>query len=359
MIHIILGTKAQLIKMAPIMVGLKNQKIPYNFISTGQHQETINKLLKNFQIKKPDYNLYSGKDITGIFQMGMWILRILHQTFKNKKEIFKKDENGIILVHGDTFSTLLGALMGKVAKLKVGHIESGLRSFNLLNPFPEEITRILTFKLSDYYFCPGSWALNNIKKYNGKKIKTKENTLLDSLKLAVKNQNRTKVDIPKQKYAVITIHRFENIFNKKQFEQIIETIEDISEKIKVLFILHPPTKKKLIEFEFMDRLKKNKNIELRPRYDYFEFIKLVNNSEFLITDGGSNQEECFYLGKPCLILRNETERKEGLEKNVVLSKFDKEIITNFVENYKYYKIGSFKEKNSPSEIIVNKIKEFQ
>lgn len=243
MIHIVLGTKAQLIKMAPIMVELKNQKIPYNFISTGQHQETINKLLKNFQIKKPDYKLYSGKDITGIFQMGMWILRILHQTFKNKKEIFKKDENGIILVHGDTFSTLLGALMGKVTRLKVGHIESGLRSFNLLNPFPEEITRILTFKLSDYYFCAGNWALSNVKKYNGIKINTKQNTLLDSLRLAIKNQKNIKVDILNKKYVVITIHRFENIFKKKQFEQIIEIIEDISKKLKFYLFFIPQQKR--------------------------------------------------------------------------------------------------------------------
>ena len=267
MIHIILGTKAQLIKMAPVMVELKKNKIPYNFISTGQHKETMDKLLKNFNLLKPNHLLYSGKDITSVLQMFFWAIRILFKICKTKKKVFKKDKKGLILVHGDTFSTLLGALIGKLMKFKVGHVESGLRSFNLLNPFPEEITRVLTFKLSNYYFCSGDWAVKNLKKYKGVKINTKANTLLDSLKLAVKNRHKIKVKIPKEKYAVVTIHRFENIFNKKQFGKIIKIITNISKNIKILFILHKPTKKKLVEYNFLNILKNNKNIEFRPRYD--------------------------------------------------------------------------------------------
>ncbi len=359
MIHIILGTKAQLIKMAPVMVELQKQKINYNFIFTGQHKETIDILLNNFKIKKPDYVLYSEKDITGIFQMALWITKILFQTLKNKKKIFKKDKNGIVLVHGDTFSTLLGALMGKISKLNIAHIESGLRSFNLLNPFPEEITRILVFKLSNYYFCSGEWALNNLRKYKGKKINTKENTLFDSLALAIKNGEDKKIDIPGGKYVVFTIHRFENIFNKKRFEKIIDIVENISKNFKVLFILHPPTKKKLQKYNFLSRLKQNDNIDLRQRYNYFDFIGLINNSEFVVTDGGSNQEECFYLGKPCILLRHKTERKEGLEENVVLSKFNKKIIKDFIDNYEKYKIKTLDLKISPSRLIVNSIKNFK
>lgn len=109
----------------------------------------------------------------------------------------------------------------------------------------------------------------------------------------------------------------------------------------------------------MDRLKKNKNIELTPRYDYFEFIKLLNKSEFVISDGGSNQEECFYLGKPCLLLRNETERKEGIDKNVVLSNFDEKVINDFINNYQKYKFKMISDKQSPSKMIVNKIRGFK
>ena len=358
MIHVILGTKAQLIKMAPIMVELKKRNIPYNFIFTGMHQNTIKEILGNFSIKSPDFVLHSGKDITGIMENVFWAFKILAKVVFSGKKIFRGDRNGIVLVHGDTSSTFLGAVAGKIAGLKVAHIESGLRSFNLFKPFPEELTRILVFNLSDYYYCAGKWALKNIKKYNGKKINTIENTLLDALKLAVENQSRIKVNIPKQKYAVVTVHRFENIFNKKQFEKIIKIIEETSKKIKLLFILHPPTRKRLEEFEFMERLKKNKNIELRPRYDYFEFVKLISNAEFVFSDGGSNQEECYYLGKPCLLLRDETERKEGLGRNVVLSKFNEKVIKDFVKNYRKFKFKMVKNKVSPSETIVKDVRRF-
>src|SRR3990167_7948486 len=144
-IHIILGTRAQLIKMAPIMLILQDKKIPYNFIFTGQHKETIKDLRKDFGIKKPDIILHNGKDITGIFQATFWLTKMFFLVIFKKKKIFGEiKKNDILLTHGDTFSTILGAIMGKLAKIKVAHIESGLRSFNIFHPFPEEINRILT-----------------------------------------------------------------------------------------------------------------------------------------------------------------------------------------------------------------------
>ncbi|MDA1060786.1 MAG: UDP-N-acetylglucosamine 2-epimerase [bacterium] len=343
-IHIIIGTKAQLIKMAPVMVEMQKRSIPYNFVFTGQHQETIDQLRSNFGVKTPDITLHKGKDITKIPQMFFWILKIL---FKKPSFIAKND---LILVHGDTFSTLLGAIMGKRAKAKVAHIESGLKSDKLLHPFPEEITRRMTFRLSDYYFCPGKWAVNNLNKHKGKKINTLQNTLYDSLELILK-QNST-VDIPPEPYCICSIHRFENIFNKKRLKEIIEILNNTAKTMKMLFIMHPPTKSQLEKWDI-----KLPNIELRPRYDYKDFIQLLNNSQFIITDGGSNQEEAFYLGKPCILLRKTTERKEGLDKNVVISKYNPKTIKEFTENYNYerYKCNRLKTQHSPSRIIVNEL----
>ncbi|MBS3093534.1 UDP-N-acetylglucosamine 2-epimerase (non-hydrolyzing) [Candidatus Pacearchaeota archaeon] len=357
MIHIILGTRAQLIKMAPIMKEMQNQNIDYNFIFLAQHKETMNSMIEMFGIKKPDVIIGNiDQDITNSRTMALWSMKVITYALLNKNKVFRNDKNGIVLVHGDAPPAFLGALIAKCSGLKVAHIESGLRSFNLFSPFPEEIIRILTFSLTNYYFSPGDWAINNLKKYRGKKINTKENTLLDALHIALKNLDKIEVDIPTQKYCMATIHRFENISEKNKFKEILDIIENISKKIKVLFILHPPTRKKLEEYRLLEKLKENKNIELRPRYDYFEFIKLVINSEFLITDGGSNQEECYYLGKPCLLFRNETERKEGLGKNVLLSKFDKSVIDNFVDNYLKYKFDTLDNNLSVSKMIVNEIR---
>ncbi|MDP4010204.1 MAG: UDP-N-acetylglucosamine 2-epimerase [Candidatus Shapirobacteria bacterium] len=353
-LYIIIGTKAQLIKMAPIMIELKKRKIDYTYISTGQHQETIKDLISTFQIKKPDHTLYQGRDITKIWQMLIWSIGCIKNVLINRKKYFPK-KNGIVLVHGDTYSTVLGAIIGKICQQKVAYVEAGLRSFDIFNPFPEEIFRLITSQLADIHFCPGDFAYKNSQRYKGIKINTQINTLYDSLKLVIKNLNKIEVDIPQESYCIVSIHRFENIFNKKVFSKIIGQIEFISKSKKVLFILHKPTKEKLIEYGLLVKLEDNQNIELRPRYDYFRFIKLLNSADFIVTDGGSNQEECYYLGKPCLLMRKTTERKEGIGSNVLVSNYRNKIIKKFILNI-YSKQNKFiKHKSSPSEVIVNSI----
>lgn len=350
MIHIIIGTKAQLIKMAPVMKELADRNIGYNFIFTGQHNETIDELINVFKLKAPDYRLYSGRDITSVPAMIAWMIYCLFKSVKNKSEIFR-NKKGIALVHGDAFSALLGALMAKISGVKVGHVEAGLRSFNSFHPFPEEITRVLTSYLADYHFCPGEFALDNSRKYRGEKINTRENTLLDALNSAV--GGAVSADRPQEKYGLVSIHRFENVFNKKRFKSILDLLEEISGSIKLLFVMHPVTEKKLKEFGFMPELTGNTNIKLMPRIDYFRFIKFLNNSEFIITDGGSNQEESYYLGKPCLIMRKTTERKEGLGQNAVVAGYDKKITEDFVANYSKLTGNPGDFNVSPSKIIVD------
>ena len=359
MIHLIVGTKAQMVKIAPIMLELQNKDIPYNFIFTGQHQETMKALIDNFSTKDPDITLHKGEDITSIPAILIWMIRILWVTAFHRNHIFKNDKNGIVLVHGDTFSTLLGALMGKFCRLKVAHIESGLRSFNFLHPFPEEITRILTFALSDIYFCPGEWAIKNLANYQGEKHNTQFNTLLDSLRHVSTDFAPTKIYIPKEKFCVVTTHRFENVCNKNRFKRNIELIEFVANQMKCIFILHPITRRRLIQYNLYDRLANNSHIELTARYDYANFIQLLRCSEFVITDGGSNQEECFYLGKPCLLLRKKTERQEGLDANVVISEYNIDILKYFLKFYEQYKNPYLDDNISPSNIIVEKIKEYQ
>jgi len=353
-IYVILGTKAQLIKMAPVMAELQRREIDYRFIFTGQHRETIDQLRENFGVKKPDVILYDGADITGVVQMFFWSWRILLKVLFSKKKIFGDSApEDVLLVHGDTFSTVLGSLMGRFAGIKVGHVESGLRSFNYFHPFPEELTRVVTFYLSDYYFCPGDFAMKNLAKFKGKKVNLGANTLFDALQLARENFERVKVDIPKGKYAVCSVHRFENIFKKDRLEAVVDILERTVRKLPVLFIMHLPTKKQLEKFGLMERLEAIEGLELRPRYDYLEFIKLVDAAEFLMTDGGSNQEECFYLGKPCLLLRMATERDEGLDENVLLSGYSDDLIDSFVLDYSRYEREPLDLGESPSKLIVD------
>jgi UDP-N-acetylglucosamine 2-epimerase (non-hydrolysing) len=357
MIHVFIGTKAQLIKMAPIMQELQNRDIEYNFIFSGQHQDTIDDLRKNFGIKEPDIILHKGKDITGIIQMVAWAIKIFIITLYKRNEVWRNDKCGIVLNHGDTFSTLLGTLLARIHRHKSAHIESGLRSFDIFNPFPEELTRIIVFSLSNYYYCPNNWALDNLLKYKGNKVVTNGNTLYDALQTIKMVTPPTDLDIPTDDFAIASFHRFENIFKEDNLRKIVDIIITSTEKIKIVVIAHKPTLKKLEEFGLINILKQNKNIILRPRYDYLRFMKLVIASKFVMTDGGSNQEECNYIGKPCLIIRNATERLEGLNENAVLSKFDADIINDFINNYTNFKKEELTISPSPTQIIVNHLVE--
>ncbi|MEQ8821888.1 MAG: UDP-N-acetylglucosamine 2-epimerase [Sumerlaeia bacterium] len=356
MIHVVIGTKAQLIKMGPLMDLLEREGMPWNFIFTGQHHETIRDLRENFNVRDPDVILHEGKDIKSIPAMALWIVKVLFQSLRQRRRIFQEDRKGIVLVHGDTFSCLLGALLGRLHSHRVAHVESGLRSFDLFHPFPEEFVRILTFYLAHIYYCPGSWAVENLRKFRGEKIDTLANTLLDSLRLAKEKESAIEIALPNEPFCVFSTHRFENVFRTETLIRIVEIAELIAERLPLLFILHPPTRRQLEKRGLMERLSRNPNIELRPRYDYFSFIKLVSKSEFLATDGGSNQEECHYLGKPCLLLRMRTERREGLGETAVLSEFDGEKIDAFLRIYTALKPAPNRDLLFPSRAILDDLK---
>lgn len=360
MIHIIIGTKAQLIKMAPIMRRLQERKIPYNYISTGQHKSTMSDIHADFGIREPDITLYEGSDVTSIISMLVFGVRLLWATMRKGSVIFKKDKAGIVLVHGDTFSTLVGALMGRMQKLKVGHVESGLRSFNLLAPFPEELIRILVFRFSSYFFCPGDWAIENLNNIRGVKVNTYANTLLDAFRCALSDSVKPSKPglIPNHSYAVVTLHRFENIRSLKAMKRLIDAVTMIADQQRLLFVLHAPTEIQLLRFGYYDQLRNHPNIEFRQRYGYFDFIRLMQKADFIVSDGGSNQEECFYLGKPLLILREVTERLEGLGENAVLSRFDSNIIHHFLINYKSLCRHQYAGEVSPSDIIIDACAKF-
>jgi len=359
MIHILIGTRAQLIKMLPIMNDLDNRGIDYNFIFMAQHKATIYKILDQFKIKRPDYVICdTNKDIVKTKEMIIWSLKVILHGLFFKKKIFNSDRKGLVLIHGDAPPLFLGSLISKLQGLQVGVIEAGLRSFNYFKPFPEEIIRVFTARLNmvDVFFCQDKKAQKNVQKYNKKTYNTNGNTIYDTLCLSKKLKNIQHMGTQNEIYAIITIHRYETIRNHSTLLKVIDILKEINKKIKLKFILHPPTERALIDNNLIKELEKLENIELLPRLDFLSFNYLMQKTQFLITDGGSNQEEAAYLGIPCLLLRNETERYEGIGKNVKISKFNKEIINDFLKHYKKRKktlVVGKKPTQIINDIIVN------
>lgn len=353
MIHIILGTKAQLIKTAPVMVALRKLDLPYNFVSTGQHRETIDDILRNFDLPGPRLRLYEGPDVVSIWQMLRWSLTVLWRFLRNRKLILPGSDGDIVLVHGDTFSTFLGALMGKLAGLPVAHLESGLRSFRMFQPFPEELTRLVTFALSDYYLCPDEWAVKNLCRYNGTKLNTHGNTIHDALQHALRDTTDPDVNLPPCPFGVVTLHRFENFRSPKSALRIVQCVERIAQKKKILFVLHKITERSLARYGYLARLLDHPHIDVRSRFDYFTFVKILRAAEFVVSDGGSNQEECYYLGKPTLLLRNVSERQEGVGKNVLISELDPARVDLFIEQLGDFRRPPLQLVHSPAAIVAS------
>ena len=324
-IFFFIGTEAELIKLFPVMLELKNREKPFKLIASGQNDISESIIFKETGCGNIDLELSQEKRIRkSTLGLMEWWTKTYRRSIHMIQEHFS-DMNfreSLMVVHGDTISTYMGARIGQKLGMNVCHIEAGLRSHHLFNPFPEEIDRLLTSRIAKMHFAPGKEAALNLRNVQGKVIDTKQNTLLDSLRISrtfpVAEHKVDRILASDKRYFIFVIHRQENLANKKLVIKVVNIIEEQAKKRNVVIILHAITTGALVKYGLFDRLRNNKNIILLPRIGYFDFMKLLEASEFVITDGGSNQEELFYMGKPTLILRKTTERKEGIGKNAKL-----------------------------------------
>jgi len=351
--YFFIGTVAELIKVFPIMMEFDKKNIDYMIIASGQNDITKSELL-NFIKKRPEIILSNKKIHQSAVSLFLWFIKTTLKSISIIGKLTDK-KNSIMVVHGDTVSTVMGAFLAKFFGMKVAHIEAGLRSFNFLHPFPEEIDRVLVSHMADVHFCPNEWAMKNIKNGGGVKVNTENNTLIDSLAIALDQKIDSELikSIKNNKYFIFILHRQENLMNRELVQNLTEKLSEITKETHCVFVLHEPTRKVLSDMDLLKDLEKNKKITLLSRLSYVEFMHVLSNSEYIITDGGSNQEESYFMGKPCLILRKKTERIEGLGHNVLLSNLDSDTISKFIVEYKSYLKPKVQSNISPSSVICN------
>ncbi|WP_423792269.1 non-hydrolyzing UDP-N-acetylglucosamine 2-epimerase [Methanocaldococcus indicus] len=305
MITIVLGTRPEIIKLSPIIRELMDKEIDFRIIHTNQHySKNMDKIFfEELNLPKPDYNLNVGSGTHGE-QTGKMIMNI--------EKVLLKEKPNIVIVQGDTNTTLAGALAASKLKIKVAHVEAGLRSFD--RNMPEEINRVLTDHISDYLFAPTEIAKNNLinEGINENKIFVVGNTIVDATL-----QNLTiaeeKYKIEDKDYFLLTLHRAENVDNKKRLQNIINGINEVIEiyNKEIIFPVHPRTLKRLKEFNLLDKL--NKNINIIDPIGYLKFLLLEKYAKLILTDSGGVQEEACILKVPCITLRDNTERPETVE----------------------------------------------
>ena len=355
-IHLVVGARPNFMKMAPLYREFS--KFPEEFdvklIHTGQHyDERMSKFFfDDLELPHPDEYLEVGSGTHG-----MQTAKIMERY----EEVLLKEKPDLIIVAGDVNSTIACALDAVKLHIPVAHLEAGLRSH--AKTMPEEINRILTDVISDYLLTPSVDADENL--INEGKDKSKihfvGNIMIDSLiqfkERAKESAILNNLNIESQKYALITLHRPSNVDHKEGLTIILDAFEEISQKVKLVFPIHPRTKKQISLFGLDEKVNKISNLFLIEPVGYYDFMKLQMEAKFILTDSGGIQEESTYFGVPCLTLRKNTERPititEGTNQLVQLT--TKSIIVKANEilsgSYKKGKIPTFWDGKTAQRIV--------
>ncbi len=308
----VFGTRPEGIKMAPIVKELeKRQGIESIVCITAQHREMLDQVLNLFQIS-PDYDL-------DIFSPGQTLTEITTRALLGLEDVIKKEKPDILLVQGDTTTVFSGALAAFYQKIKIGHVEAGLRSGNIYSPYPEEANRKLTGILTDFHFAPTERNRQNLLKedYPDEKIFITGNTVIDALKYTVEEDyifqvdRLNKLDYVNKRVILLTSHRRENI--GKAMENIFSAVNDIVGKYKDVEVVFPIHLNPKVRDIANGILASNDRVYIIEPLDYEPFTNLMAKVHIVVTDSGGLQEEAPTLAKPVLVVREETERPEGIE----------------------------------------------
>ncbi|MCL7713181.1 UDP-N-acetylglucosamine 2-epimerase [Stenotrophomonas mori] len=327
---VLVGTKAQFIKTAPLLREMDRRNVAYQLVYTGQHSETFDLLEAAFGTRAPDDQLVPGTEASTHGSFLAWTLSFWWQAIKRLRR-WRGARAG--LVHGDTASTLFGAIALRLAGVPVVHVEAGLRSTRLLEPFPEEIVRRLVSRLARLHLAPDRASAANLAGVRGTVVDTRGNTLRDALALALGRWPAPPRAGGLGGYAVVSMHRAENLGRKEDFDLLMGEVLHAASMLPVRFVLHPATRERIRASQWSARLEAAPQLQLLERMDYPDFIELLVGSCCLLTDGGSNQEEAAMLGLPTLLLRRATERLDGLDNGIELSHLKPEAIRAFVARH--------------------------
>ncbi len=308
-IAVVFGTRPEAIKMSPLVLELKKySEFDVKTIVTAQHRQMLDQVLDLFEIK-PDYDLNLMRENQNLWELTSSILL-------GTKEVFEKAKPDIVLVHGDTTTAFAASLSAFYAKIKVGHVEAGLRTFDKYYPYPEEMNRVFADYITDYYFAPTDRAVQNLinEKCKKENIYKTGNTVIDALLWTVKNkeQNLDFLNLDKNlRTILITSHRRENF--GKPLENICDSILELVKNNKDIQVVYPVHLNPNVRSTVNKKLKGQERIILTEPLDYAPFASLMKKSHLILTDSGGVQEEAPSLGIPVLVLRDETERPEAIE----------------------------------------------
>ncbi len=323
-ISVILGTRPEITKLAPLIKVFQKKQIDFFVLHTGQHYSfNLDKVFfEQLELPRPRYNLDAGSG-THAEETGKMLIGI--------EKILKEEKPQAVIVEGDTNSVLAGALAATKLGIKVGHVEAGLRSYD--RSMPEEINRVLTDHMADYLFAPTAKARQTLlgEGITEARISVTGNTIVDAvnqnLELAKSKSNIVnELHLKPQHYFLVTLHRQENVDNPQRFAAILEGLDRLSSRsrLPVVYPIHPRSLKKMKDFSLTAR-----SLKIIDPVDFLSFLMLESHAKLILTDSGGIQEEACILRVPCVTLRDNTERPETIEvgANILAGAVPEKILT--------------------------------
>lgn len=307
-IMIIFGTRPEAIKMAPLVKAIEqNKNLEANIVITAQHREMLDSVLEIFAVQ-PHHDL-------NIMKKNQTLAELTSRALIKLDEVIKEEKPDIVLVHGDTTSTFVGSLAAFYNQVPVGHVEAGLRTGNKYSPFPEELNRLVVGNMAELNFAPTQKAAENLILENKVKdsIYVTGNTAIDALKTTIQKDyvSETISKYKDKQILLLTAHRRENI--GEPMHHIFKAVRDIADEYPDLVVVYPIHKNPKVREIASEYLKGHNRIELIEPLDVLDFHNFANQSHLILTDSGGVQEEAPSLGKPVLVLRDNTERPEGVK----------------------------------------------
>lgn len=304
----IFGTRPEAIKMAPLVKAIEEDPRFESIVTvTAQHRQMLDQVMNIFDLSA-DYDLNIMKD-------GQTLAGITSRVIKELDQIFEEAKPDIVLVHGDTTTTFSASIASFYHQIKIGHVEAGLRTWNKYSPFPEEMNRQLTDVLADIYFAPTEMSKKNLlnEKRNVSDIYVTGNTAIDAMKYTISDQysHSLLTNIGDKKIILVTMHRRENLGNPMR--NVFKAINRIVERFDDVHVVFPMHKNPIVRKTVKETLIDCDRIHLIEPLDVVDFQNFANHSYMIMSDSGGVQEEAPSLGKPVLVLRDTTERPEGIE----------------------------------------------
>lgn len=304
----IFGTRPEAIKMAPLVKAIEEDLRFESIVTvTAQHRQMLDQVMNIFDLSA-DYDLNIMKD-------GQTLAGITSRVIKELDQIFEEAKPDIVLVHGDTTTTFSASIASFYHQIKIGHVEAGLRTWNKYSPFPEEMNRQLTDVLADIYFAPTEMSKKNLlnEKRNVSDIYVTGNTAIDAMKYTISDQysHSLLTDIGDKKIILVTMHRRENLGNP--MKNVFKAINRIVKRFDDVHVVFPMHKNPIVRKTVKETLIDCDRIHLIEPLDVVDFQNFANHSYMIMSDSGGVQEEAPSLGKPVLVLRDTTERPEGIE----------------------------------------------